>query len=368
MVWRWKNHDESTPLCCSYSPLAEFSVSPYTPIFPQTLRLSSSLSPLLHGGLWKGNLNTPLGFFFSPLCCLSVENEERERRCENIIIFFVTSVFSSNGNRKWRDSPLMRLLHSLRRHLLTHSHSRRDVMSQMRGRLFISPFVSTLFFTFWYTNLNASLPTVRVCGCLCALFISLPILCVCLGVVQDCVSVLASKKDPYTGLKSLIKGWQIFLASCVVLRRLLGSSRLPLFLLPPFPTPLIPDYWRGCRRALFFTRLCGDVLHSCCTRRTCIFVGGMRFWTNKSFSSHCNCLHFLFLTMDASTQMGDMKLLWHQSSKAWGEARDSREGRKEKIVMDIFIVRAQWWIIQYLPNKKYGSEELPLFWDKHIMK
>lgn len=135
----------------------------------------------------------------------------------------------------------MRLLHSLRRHLLTHSHSQRDVMSQMRGRLFISSFVSALFFIFWYMNVCASLPTVHVCVDVCVpLYFCAHFVCVFRCGSGVCtVSVLASveKKDPYTGLKSLIKGWQIFLASCVVLRRLLGSSRLPLF----FFAPSIPN-------------------------------------------------------------------------------------------------------------------------------
>lgn len=49
-----------------------------------------------------------------------------------------------------------------------------------------------------------------------------------------------AENGPYTGLKSLIKGWQNFLASCVV-------PKLPyffnlFFLLPPLLPTLISDY------------------------------------------------------------------------------------------------------------------------------
>lgn len=122
---------------------------------------------------------------------------------------------------------------------LAHSRSCREVLCQkMRGRLLLllcPPFLKKYF------------PCVCVCGpgcqmCVCA--------CVCVDIcisfgsvwvfrcgTQVCKCVGSSwgkKKDLYTGLKSLIKGWQIFLASCVVLKQLLGSSSLGL---PPFFAP-----------------------------------------------------------------------------------------------------------------------------------
>lgn len=120
----------------------------------------------------------------------------------------------------------MRSLHSLRRHLsLTHAAAERCYVKKTRERLF-PPIVYGLLEYFLCMHMWVWLPNVCVCVCV-------PALCGCLGAAHKCVSVLApvGKKDLYTGLKSLIKGWQMFLASCVVLKQLLGSSSLSL---PPF--------------------------------------------------------------------------------------------------------------------------------------
>ncbi len=70
----------------------------------------------------------------------------------------------------------------------------RGVMSQMRERLFISSFVSILFFFIFSVYICSCRPACQLCVdilyvCLC---ISLPVPCGCLGVAQECVSVLAS--------------------------------------------------------------------------------------------------------------------------------------------------------------------------------
>lgn len=137
----------------------------------------------------------------------------------------------------------------------------------------ISSIVSTLFFVF--------LPTVSVWLCVRTYSTRAPLFCFFpVWVFQECVSVLASvggkkkKRSLHWFLKSLIKGWQIFLSSCVVLKQTAGLlfPRPPpppsVFLLPPLPPSLIPDYWGGCGGALFFTgAFVAGILHSCCARR-----------------------------------------------------------------------------------------------------
>lgn len=122
---------------------------------------------------------------------------------------------------------------------LTHSHTAAERCYVTNEGEIVHFFfcVSTPFLCFC-VYVYLCVPACQLCVCvwiycMCAFVFSLPIIRGCLGVAQECVSVLASveKKNPYTSLKSLIKGWQIFLASCVVLRRLLGFSSfgVPLF-------------------------------------------------------------------------------------------------------------------------------------------
>lgn len=115
--------------------------------------------------------------------------------------------------------------------------------------------------------------------------------CVCLCVfsvwVFRCGSGVCQCVDPNTGLKSLIKGWQIFLASCVVLRQTAGLlfSLPPLFFiffflspsLPPHPPSLSSLITEGAAGGLCSSpALCVDVLHSCCTMKNPRFlIGGI---------------------------------------------------------------------------------------------
>lgn len=110
-------------------------------------------------------------------------------------------------------------------------------MSKNEGEI-TSSIVSTLFKKIFSVCAFVGLAAKCVCACVCV------DICISFGSVwvfrcgtQVCKCVGSSwgkKKDLYTGLKSLIKGWQIFLASCVVLKQLLGSSSLGL---PPFFAP-----------------------------------------------------------------------------------------------------------------------------------
>lgn len=134
---------------------------------------------------------------------------------------------------------------------LTQPH--RGVMSQMRVRLFISSIVSTRFYIL---GVCMCVPVCQLCVCLCVpLYVFAHSMWVfrCGSGVCKCAG-FSRKKDPYTGLKSLIKGWQIFLASCVVLKLLLGSSSLglPLFT-PSSPTFSHPWLLKGLQE--------GSVLH-----------------------------------------------------------------------------------------------------------
>ena len=128
-LWRyspwWKDRDESPPFCCSLSlspPAAPHPITP--PSLPLSLPpLSPSLS-VSRRFVRRETGHSIKILLLSPL--LPLYGKWRiERRCENIISFFLffcpSCLFSpspSNGNRKWVDSPpMMGLLHSSQRHL-----------------------------------------------------------------------------------------------------------------------------------------------------------------------------------------------------------------------------------------------------------
>lgn len=199
-----------------------------------------------------------------------------ERRCEKIIsfvvFFFSFSLFSlrmeieNEEILRWWDCSI---LWGVTSGSLTQLQ--RGVMSKNEGEI-ISSIVSTLLKKIFSVCAFVGLAAKCVCVDICISFGSVWVfrcgsqVCKCVGSSGE------KKKDLYTGLKSLIKGWQIF-------PRLLCSSEATAGLLfswpPPFllPPSLILDYWRGCGGgALFFNGLCVDVLHSCGTRRTCFLI------------------------------------------------------------------------------------------------
>lgn len=189
-------------------------------------------------------------FFFHPSCLPSPSPSNGNRKWESIL-------------RRWWDCSILRGV----TFNFARTAAEREVLCHKRGRDHF------LFFVF--------LPTVSVWLCVRTYSTRAPLFCFFpVWVFQECVSVLASvggkkkKRSLHWFLKSLIKGWQIFLSSCVVLKQTAGLlfPRPPpppsVFLLPPLPPSLIPDYWGGCGGALFFTgAFVAGILHSCCARR-----------------------------------------------------------------------------------------------------
>lgn len=125
-------------------------------------------------------------------------------------------------------------------------------MSQMRGRLLIYSFVSSVFFILWsYVCVCTCLPTLGARACMgLYFFVHLMWVFRCSLGVCKCVGVSGRKRSLHRFEESnqRLEKFSRFLCSSEAL----------------LPT-LISDYRRACRRALFFTEFFDDILHSCCT-------------------------------------------------------------------------------------------------------